>query len=649
MTVTTFARPKKRGAPRDLGQLEVPGITASGRISLAALEKRLEIRIPKSPEFYNELRLQLYVDGHEPAHAKGSPYLVTQADLDNPALTYLSLYIETADFPAQGTTESWELDYEAYDELSDSGEFSWLPVRVIFDREAPGGAHPNALEFTRDQRAGITEDDLVNDQLPVTLSPWYDAVKGDYAELWIGTSPNELDGSYVKIEPAIDDPNKEVTVRFPRAAIEALGDGTRYFAHRLHDQIGNISVRSEPIAIDVLLSDVPSGLQAPMLVTGTPGLVTYNDIVPLGPVIQIPPFTKPIKGDDIWVKWGAHFINTPYRLTDEDIGADPLAQFYVDYRQVLAAGNASGLPVSYEVRRGAMVLASSPALNIDVDLEVPGDVDPTPETPENENLRVLSVQADSGAINLIDDNDYGKDALAIIPRANRDDTGPVWKIGDTVRVQWGADPDNNSENVTIDDTNEDQDLTIALPGKLHTDAGVGDIEVSYIITRPLGSAPGSSSARSPAQRVKVVSRAQLPGGGTLAMAVFPDEVPDNRIDHDTGRGGTTLEVPLDGVSNVAVDDLINLRFVGVASLTNPDAAQIPGTEVVVIDHRITEQELDVAKKFVLQLTPGHLKAICRNGATTHYSISNRNGTANATRRFIRIAVNMGGGSCDWLA
>lgn len=648
MTAITLARPKKRLLPRELGQLYVPGLTASGRVPLSLLDDRLEVRIPKSPEFYDSLRLTLYVDGHEDAHAHGTPYYVTQADIDDPGVTYLSLYIDKAGFPPPGTTQAWTLDYQAFDELSESGEFSMLWVTIIFDRQAPGGTHPNALEFTQEQLAGITEADLLNDQLPVTLSPWFDGSSGDYAELWLGTSANLSDGSYIKLETAISDPTAVVTVNFPRAAIEALGDGTRYFAHRLHDEIGNVSVRSDPVAIDVLLTGLPSGLLAPELVTATAGLLTYNDIVPLGPVIRIAPYEKATSGDDLWINWGTTVIDKPYRLRTDDIGQDPLAQFYVDYTQVLEAGNASALQVTYQVRRGSLLLATSPALSIDVELDVPGDVDPVPETPENENLRPLTVHADSGAVDVIDDNDYGKPARATIPRDSTEGSGPVWKIGDKVRVQWGPDPGNSSNETGIDANNESQDLVIDLPAQLHTTAGVGEFAVSYIITRPLTTPPNSSCAVSPARTVRVISRAQLPGGGSLAMAVFPEEdTTGNKIDHETGKDGTRIEVPLDGVSNVAVNDLINLRFVGVASLTNPDAGEIPGTEVRVVDHRITEQELNTERKFVVQLTPTQLKAICRNGATTGYSISNRNGTTNAERKFIRIAVNLGGGSCDW--
>lgn len=650
-TTERFARAKKRAGKFALSQLRVPGVfPEDGRIPVSMLSSRIEVVIPKAPEMQNSDTLQLYVNGYGDNHAYGTPLSLAGIDLTDPTITEFALYIETPDFPPEGTTTSWVLDYIVFDPFSGGGDWSRLPFTIIFDRQTPGGGLLSPLLFTPEQLDGIVLEDLVDGELPALIAPWFDEQPGDIVELWLGTSDDLIEGAYIKEEAPVTTPGNPVTVSFPVAEMEKLGNVTQYFAYRVRDKVGNISARSSTVRISVSLTRLPGNLLAPRIPAYSKGLVTYEDVRQLIGV-DIPQFTNAAVGDRIDVIWGSTRM-PPFTLANVDPNLNPLVTVELPYQEVYNAGNGR-LPVKYEVWRGGVMAATSPQTFVEVNLDTPGgpEPDPDPTTSENENLKPIEIRSASNALNFIPASDYGLNATAIIHRARVADNQPIWLIDDTITIPWGDDPSNSIGPLLIDNINEPSNISIPVPAALITGVGVGNINVTYVINRDLATSPPPifSPALSPIQVVRVVSSASTPGNGHLDEAHFPAANANNVITRAAGFNGTTFQIPLRGVAHVISGNKINYRFVGIASGDDPapplNTPEIPGTIITDPDYRISINDMTAGYHEVM-ISAQIMRAICRGGAFVIYTITNDAGPTVADRRFVRIAVNAAGGSCE---
>lgn len=635
-------------------------IFPDGILPVALLAADLQIRIPNQvPEFPTDAVIQLYrVDEGGTTTKLGTERLIFESESEDGTFVF-ELAIPVADFPKAGTTP-WKLDYSVFDRFSGGGPLSGKPVTVVFDLEAPGGESAEAmpvLEFTPEQLSGITLADVVGDAIPVILPAWFLSDGLDVAELWLSDTPAEDDTKYLAntFELPEGDKGKALAVAFQVADIEPLGNKELYFAYRLRDKAGNISTRSNPIKIEVLLNKPPKDLFAPVVPDYVDhGVVTQKDAAELVEV-EIPDYTNAAEGDRIYVIWGATRM-PPVPLLGTDLNPTPPAPLKViklPYADVLTEGSGSAKEVKYEVWRGSVNAATSPSTTVDVNLDSPGPgPDPDPGTPWHENLEPLVVVSDSGngsgGDNVIPPGDFNKEAVATIPHLGKNGQ-PIWKVNDRVQVSW--DGTLVGTPFPIINANENQDAKIAIQAGT-VGASTGLKNVFYVVSRDLlPSTTEVATAESEPTPVDVQSPGLLPGDGSLAKVIFTEENPALNVVNRTtgGLDGTPVRITLKDVTNIAKDDLIDLRFVGRNSLTDPTAAEIPGTELVVTDHKITQQEMDRGYyELDIPYNP-YLQKICRNGCTVDYSITNGVGTpVDAEQKFIRIVLDQPGsiGVCE---
>jgi hypothetical protein len=646
----------KRGAGvQNFNKATVVGLPAHGVVPVTLLPTPLAplvVRILNSTADFVELdQIQLHWNNVVSGQGIGTIWNVTDIQANDPTFVY-ELEIPIDLIPDEWVYQENQLEYEVGDIFSSTGAFSGFPVTVIFDRIIPGGEDPPAvLTFTDDQAHEITEADMVMNQLPVFAQAWYDMREGDVLTPWLGTGPLDADGRYLTPMPAVKpgEDHGRFPVFFERADLVALGNKEQYFAYKIEDLAGNVSLRSIPIHAFVFLANPPSGFLAPSVPAAvTDNLVTESETRPTALDVEIPLYTNPAIGQEIVVVWGG--VEMPGVFLDAThvpapgVPSDPLIVIPLKYEDVVKGGvKVTGLVVNYKVKVGAIVVGTSADTTIDVDLTTPGgQPDPDPTTPWHEDLGLLVVQSRTVATppNVIPARDYDKDADIKIPRLGAISRQPIWILGDEVKITYKTE---ELPAVAITGTNVSNDLTVTLLAAVIGRGGPGDIPVKYRIERALPGVtpPQLGTAYSDTTLVAVSSSADFPNDGNPLREVdFPEKklVQGNYyIQRAEGRDGTTIQVPVN-YSNVADGDFINLRFVGITGFNNNAGAEIADTEVLITDYPITVT--DVTRGYAeIQISAEILLKICnRNGSKTNYSITNDSGPTNSVDTFMNIAV-----------
>ncbi len=652
----SFPRRAKSFNTFALEQLRVPvADNVKGTIRVEDLDSDVIVEIPKSVDMRDTDSLQLQWNGDP----YGVPLDLANFDLTDPTVVKFDLLIAVADFPPENTVADVRLDYMVYDTASEDGQVSGQVVTIRFDRRAPGGARLPPLYIDEAQlERGITAADLRDDPddaskkvLLMLVNPYFDEEMDDRIELWLGTSPTS--GSYLPRTFTVLNPRQAVAVWIPEEALRALGDGTLYFGYRSTDWAGNESSISALTPVEVYLT-LPT-LPAPLVPANDDGLITYNDAndPPYhGVGVDIPTYPGATAGDTLIVKWGGQTL-PPYTINAAEAAVDPVATIRVPYATVAAEGNGPK-NVSYSMERSGSPSVSSPDTPVEVDLTTPGgpDPDPEPENPEHGNILAPEVRCGSSPVNTIAPNDFGTDASATVFRVGKIPPDPIWLIGDVIQLYWGAIGSPEIPPVTIASGNEGANISIRVPFAEVIDVvGVGTIPVFFSITRQLaGNVP--VMVKSQEQNVSVASRDALPGDGApLAEGLFPEANANNIITRAAGLDGTTFRITLSGVSNIelAKNAVVSYDFVGVAT---GDATALPPGAVPIEPSRVTATDVPITQEM---LDAGYLEVplpysltypICRNGAILDYSIANDLGRTNAIQKFVRFAMNQGGGSCS---
>lgn len=644
-TLSTYARaisPNKTLA--DLPSVTVPvADPATGIIKISELTNDIEVIVPKSASMRSTDSIVLTYNTLEVS----TPLDLSTVDLTDPTITEFTLLFRKSDFPLQGTDVLVPLTYYLFDTAAEDGQYAPVPTTVRFDQLAPGGAQLPPLYFTPAQQSGITVADIVNGELPFWVDPYFGSEAYDFVELWLGT--DESTGVYLTPTFEVTDPKGRTAVSISEADLRATPDGEKWFGYRATDFAGNVSQLSELTKLPVFLN-LPT-LDAPIVPEyDDTFLITYTDANPdVG--VNIPTYDGAAVGDSIYVMYGTITL-PPYTLTPDDVGNTPiLTTILVLYATVAAVGNGASIPVSYFLRRADGQRVDSPATTVAVNLETPGgtEPDPTPETPENDNIRPPELNCGSSPVNTILPGDFGEDAVVTIYRARVKDNNPIWKVGDIIQFYYGTIGDPPIDAVPVTTLNEPANITIPVPFTDVIEAvGMGDVPIYFTVTRQLDQL-NAVTVESPRPIVKVTSAGQLPGNGTLAPGVFPEANASNIIVRRVTWDGTTFQIPLAGVSNIELtkSPKLSYNFVGLLSGDSnvPVGAPIEATRQQASNIPITQAML-TRGYFELPLPWSLIYQICRNGATLDYSLSNDSGLAQASSKFVRMALNVGGGICE---
>lgn len=644
-TLSAYARaisPNKTLA--DLPSVSVPvADPATGIIKIADLVSDIEVIVPKSANMRSSDSIVLTWNMAEVSARLD----LSTVDLTDPNITEFTLLFLKSEFPLQGTDVLVPLTYYLFDSKSEDGQYAPIPATVRFDQLAPGGAQLPPLYFTPAQQSGITVADIVNGELPFWVDPFFGSEPYDFVELWLGTSPT----TGVPITPTFEvtDPKGRTAVSISETDLRATPDGEKWFGYRATDFAGNVSQLSELTMLPVYLN-LPT-LDAPIVPEyDDTSLITYTDANPdVG--VDIPTYDGAAVGDSIYVIWGTITL-PPYTLTPNDVGNTPiLTTILVDYATVAAVGNGASIPVSYFLRRADGQRVDSPATTVAVNLETPGGIDPDPDpgTPEHDNIKPPELKCGSSPVNTILPGDFGQDAVVTIYRARVIDNNPIWKVGDIIQFYYGTIGAPLIPAVPVTTLNEPANITISVPFTNVIEAvGVGDIPIYFTLTRELDP-QNDVTVESPRPNVKVTSAAELPGDGTLAPGVFPEANASNIIIRRVTWDGTTFQIPLAGVSNIELtkSPKLSYNFVGLVSgdSTVPIGAPIEATRQQASDIPIT-QAMITNGYFELPLPWALIYQICRNGATLDYSLSNDSGPVQAPSKFVLMALNTGGGTCE---
>lgn len=646
-TFPNYARAKKT-LKRSAGTLALGALSApvadpfTGIIKIADLTSPVLVIIPKSADLRDTDTLRLIWDGV----LTNISYKLTSNDVTDPTVVEFELSIPLADFPAPGTDVKVVLDYQAFDEDAEDGGVAGLPVTIRFDQRAPGGSHLPPIYFTPDQLTGITVADIVEGLLTLKVDPYFDGATQDIIELWLGNSPTA--GSYLTPTFPVADPAVEQAVNIAQAALETLIDGPMTFGYRVTDWAGNVSALSELVTVNVFLR-LPD-LSAPLVPENDKGLITYTDAVDDVGVV-IPQYNGLAVGDMLYVVWGGTTIE-PYLVPSPvPQPPEPVATIAVPYTTVNAVGNGT-VQVSYWLQRSGAPRTDSPPTSVEVDLTTPGggDPDPDPTTPEHDNIKAPEVKCGTSPVNTISPADYGQNATATIFRVG-EDLDVIWAVDDVIQLQWGSINDPAPlPPVTVIAGNQGANIPITVPftGVIE-EAGLGTISVFFTITRLLADGV-SVTVKSKVQSVDVVSSGEFPNdGNTLAQGIFPEANANNIITRAAGLDGTTFRINLAGVTNIelAKNPTVSYDFVGVTSgdATDPTASPIEASRVKADNVALTQAQLTAG--FVEVPLPYALTYnICRNGAILDYKLNNDSGGVNATQKFVRFAMNQGGGTCS---
>jgi hypothetical protein len=451
---------------------------------------------------------------------------------------------------------------------------------------APDASFPGKLRFSPDiERNGITpqsflKDDDGNEYIPAEVPGYLGKKAGDAIHGYIDSKvdPDEEDIGLVEY----GDSSTFVTVRFPRAFIEAGGDGVKQFQYNIKGREGLISALSDPILISVLIEDFIGDLEEPEVPAydnDTPDEELINEqdardnlevVIPANAAIQA--------GDSIQLHWGA--VTAPLVTV-----ADPAdIRIVLSYAIVLAAwlaGNASGddmqLPaeVSYDVYRGLLKVGTSPAHHVEVNLHTAGGgIDPEPGTEPNENLLAPVLRPNSGASNddRIPVEDSGKDATVRIDKLGKNGE-EIFAAGDRVVVHYATEVLAAYPVVAEDLADTALPLEITLPSAVIDAVGAGLRNLSYWIERDLANG-GFNTTKSPTKDVVVETADALPGAGTLQVVVMPELINGSSLGLRSMLDGTPIAIP--EYANFTEDDDIVLYVPIYPSRHEAGEVPVPG-------------------------------------------------------------------------
>jgi hypothetical protein len=433
------------------------------------------------------------------------------------------------------------------------------------DYTPPGGPLLGQLVFSADvNENGVTEAALQGDgddaYLPARV-PGYTGHDTDSADTVTGVV-----GGNEETVDAILVGNGDIELHFKRSFIEQLDDGIIEFSYFVTDRAGNVSIRAEPVTLQVLLKDAIADLDTPLVPAydddddtgGVPKLIDEADArVTRGLTVVIPANSNIKAGDEVLVYWGVLEVG-PVPIADP--AGDPLASVGVSYGAISDAwnGETAGadqvqtLDVSYAILRGGLS-AGRPATpaTVAVNLHQAGGEDPDPETPENENFSAPTLTSASGDSDVIPPKDFEADATITVPWFRADNaTLAAFIDGDTLTVRYGA-KDLPPRTISATDVSDAKDLVVTLTAADILATGSGpSIPLQFFVSRKLA-AGGQNTSSSPVKAIKVSGLDELPGGGQpLPPLLVPEALGADTIHPDRliigraqAKDGTDFVIP----------------------------------------------------------------------------------------------------------
>ena len=447
---------------------------------------------------------------------------------------------------------------------------------LIIDRSPPGGTLLAAPILPPIALDGLTNHELMTlgNQLTVQIPGYFDMQWGDVIQSYWG----EHAGPSHTVEA--DQPGSD-KVRFSvdRNFLEHLGNGEFALSYSVSDRAGNTSVRSQAVTLKLQLQHAPANLQAPLALQVENAQV-HDAHARIGVKIAVPTYQHVAIGDEICVLWNGERAAARRVITAHELNKPLLLNVMTRYLVISRHGDGPAR-VNYQVRRNGEVF-TSPDLELEVFLQLPGPQDPTPQTMVNEALAAPVIKGKNlhgrRLDNYLDEDNAQLSADAVIAWRRE------FQAGDRISLFWGQSSQPLVHSITQRDVDTACYLVINVPNSLIAEQGCGvDISVQYTVTRE----GNPNTSYSPKQSVAVIFQMQLPGGSAgLMEPVFTGANVLNVVDPRKDPEGTV--VLISPYRNMKIGDRIVLRFCGFDALTggNEIEAATFSTECQVSTHEL---------------------------------------------------------------
>ncbi|WP_434517898.1 hypothetical protein [Pseudomonas sp. NFX1] len=328
----------------------------------------------------------------------------------------------------------------------------------------------------------VTDERLVDlgDELLIPLPDYLDFEEQDRVRWYWSNQAPEEDGTY----PFIDDQvvkGKGEVLRISGDDVRRMGDGGCYVWYELYDKAGHHSKFSEVRRVSVALGQLPTVLHDPTVNVATPtdGYLVDQEDVSFGVKVHVrlPEHIKPT--DRIRVLWGDHATAWEQLGSMPDERIFPIAAGVIRNEYGPGPGDVE-TRVKYELMRGDELLGE-PGINVYVNLETFGPIDPDPEWPDpiNKALPLASVYgAGSATENTLDLRDTNQDAEL---RVRLFETVAV---NDKLVFYWDSVPISGAEYTVQAGDDVGTLITRVVPWSGIKTAGNGIKHVHYVVTRP---------------------------------------------------------------------------------------------------------------------------------------------------------------------
>ncbi|MBT2341802.1 MULTISPECIES: hypothetical protein [Pseudomonas] len=215
-----------------------------------------------------------------------------------------------------------------------------VPVNVTIDKTPPILAADSELVFPSEvlppNKLTAHYLELNNDEVKANLPPYTTPRPWDRITWYWGATPgSQYQGGVIELDDQNYADPLEVTI--PGDVIRDRGDGWRYVWYEAQDRAGNLSLRSEPVELEVAATPIPRTLP-PCSVKEAPGGSSSGVLKPLdavnGVTVIIPSEAVIYDGEGVFVQWaepgtvGAFRTDSPNPAGSRDykIPSDKIAQ-----------------------------------------------------------------------------------------------------------------------------------------------------------------------------------------------------------------------------------------------------------------------------------------------------------------------------------
>lgn len=526
---------------------------------------------------------------------------------DNTFRFHLSVPVKHLDAILPGTERTAMLGYS----VRQIGSDDWVnapsrPVRI--DKHAPGGSAGTLAQIkfsdAIEARGYILRSDFVAYELMATVQGYTTQRQHDAIAVTITDGINTSPPQPAKVISSSD----ATVVHLPLAAFDTLVDEISVtYSYVVTDRAGNSSATSVPHNnLKLLLKDIPVALgklkvpkfgdEEPM-----PQLLLDKD-ARAGVDVVIPEITGIHANDKIVVLWNGQPSNehpVPYPPPTGD-----LLPITLSYALTSRGPDNGPVNLDYQLWRAGSIIAETAIPNvINVDLRLPGGLDPDPENPGHGKLKqaVLTGKV-SGKENEVTPEDFDTGGGATLSIPWDDSTGSrLLQEGDNLGFVFGdsVDADNNFVNVhvllppvTAAEAAADENVVRDLDPDWLDDLPSGQVPTTYTVSRDFDADPDTED--NPAfprfKDVKVTRPGDLPGDGDdLEALEFTRLNSRGAIDRTAAKNGVPFRIKL--FKGAKENDRIKIHLAADDGLGAAPGNPIDASGPEVPEHKLSSEDL----------------------------------------------------------